>query len=176
MWTTIGVEKTITYGTELANGTVNLTNAEGLVKDITWGKFTQGTKTDFEKNSAQDLVVSGGYLNLTPKQASGAFIDSVKLNDVVRFEGANTDEAGSIKMLTTLTSSAGAQFFNGIHVTLEKENADFTTAGYIAPADGVTAKYVKGLEGNLTPVTSITDGNFELNYWIGTCNWFWYWI
>lgn len=160
--TTIGVEKTITYGTELANGTVNLTNAEGLVKDITWGTFSQGTKTDFEKNSAQDLVVSGGDLKLTPAQASGAFIDSVKLKDVVKFVDANTDEAGSIKMLTTLTSSAGAQFFNGIHVTLEKENADFTTAGYIAPADGVTAKYVKGLEGNLTPVTSITDGNFEL--------------
>lgn len=160
--TTIGVEKTITYGTELANGTVNLTNAEGLVKDITWGKFTQGTKTDFEKNSAQDLVVSGGDLKLTPAQASGAFIDSVKLKDVVKFVDANTDEAGSIKMLTTLTSSPGAQFFNGIHVTLEKETADFTTAGYIAPSDGVTAKYVKGLEGNLTPVTSITDGNFEL--------------
>ena len=160
--TTIGVEKTITYGTELANGTVNLTNAEGLVKDITWGAFSQGTKTDFEKNSAQDLVVSGGYLKPTPKQASGDFIDSVKLKDVVKFVDANTDEAGSIKMLTTLTSSAGAQFFNGIHVTLEKENADFTTASYIAPSDGVTAKYVKGLEGNLTPVTSITDGNFEL--------------
>lgn len=161
--TTIGVEKTITYGTELANGTVNLTNADGLVKDITWGTFSQGTKTDFEKNSAQDLVVSGGDLNLTSKQASGAFIDSVKLNDVVKFDIANTDEAGSIKMITTLTSSAGAQFLNGIHVTTDKESADFTIDGYIAPEDGVNAKYVKGLKNSAKPIIGVKNaGSFSI--------------
>ena len=162
--TTIGEEKSITYGTKLANGTVNLTGATGLVNGITWGEFTQGTKTDFEKNSAQDLTVSGGDLNLTSAQESGAFIDSVKLKDVVKFVDANTDEAGSIKMITTLTSSAGAQFLNGIHVTdTTKESADFTIDGYITPEEGVNAKYVKGLKNSAKPIIGVkTAGSFSI--------------
>lgn len=162
--TPIGEEKSITYGTALANGTLNLTNATGLVKDINWGTFSQGTKTEFEKNSAQDLTVTGGKLNKSTTGASeGAFVDSVKLSDVVKFETANTDEAGSIKMLTTLTSSAGAQFFNGIHATVEGETADLTIAGYIAPTAGVDAEYVSGLKDNANPVIGVeTAGSFTI--------------
>lgn len=161
---TIGDVKTITYGTALANGTVNLKDATGLVKGINWGTFAPGTKTDFEKNSAQDLTVSGGKLNKTTTGASeGAFVDSVKLSDVVKFETANTDEAGSIKMLTTLTSSAGAQFFNGIHTTVEGETADLTIAGYITPKDGVSAEYVSGLKDSAKPVIGVeTAGSFTI--------------
>lgn len=161
--TTIGEEKSITYGTELANGTVNLTGATGLINGITWGKFTQGTKTDYEKNSAQDLTVSGGDLKLSSAQPTGAFIDSVKLKDAVKFETANTDEAGSIKMITTLTSSAGAQFLNDIHVTRDNESADFTIAGYITPSEGVNAKYVKGLKNSAKPIIGVkTAGSFSI--------------
>ena len=161
--TTIGEEKSITYGTELANGTVNLTGATGLINGITWGKFTQGTKTDYEKNSAQDLTVSGGDLKLSSAQPTGAFIDSVKLKDAVKFETANTDEAGSIKMITTLTSSAGAQFLNDIHVTRDNESADFTIIGYITPEEGVNAKYVKGLKNSAKPIIGVkTAGSFSI--------------
>ena len=161
--TTIGEEKSITYGTELANGTVNLTGATGLVNGITWGKFSQGTKTDYEKNSAQDLTVTGGGLHLSSAQPTGAFIDSVKLKDAVKFETANTDEAGSIKMITTLTSSAGAQFLNDIHVTRDNESADFTIAGYITPSEGVNAKYVKGLKNSAKPIIGVkTAGSFSI--------------
>ena len=163
--TTIGKEESFQNATALANGTVNLTNATGLVKGINWGTFSQGTKTDFEKNSAQDLTVSGGRLNKTTTGASeGAFVDSVKLSDVVKFEIANTDEAGSIKMLTTLTSSAGgAQFFNGIHATVEGETADLTIAGYITPKDGVSAEYVSGLKDSAKPVIGVeTAGSFTI--------------
>lgn len=161
--TTIGEEKTITYGTELANGTVNLTNATGLVKNITWGTFNAGTETTSEKNSAQDLTVSGGDLNLTSKQESGAFVDSVRLSDVVKFEVANTDEAGSIKMISTLTSASGAQFFNGIKVTGKDETADFTIAAHLTPTDGENAKYVKGLKDSKRPIVGVqTAGSFSI--------------
>ena len=161
--TTIGKEETFQNATALADGTVTLKNATGLVNGINWGVFTQGTKTGFEKNSAQELTVSGGNLTLTSTQTSGAFIDSVKLSDVVKFETANTDEAGSIKMLTTLSSSAGAQFFNGIHTTTSTETADFTIEGYIAPKAGVSAEYVSGLKDGANPVIGIeTAGSFTI--------------
>jgi len=162
--TTIGEEKSITYGTKLAKGDVTLTNAKGLVNSITWGTFNPGTVTTSEKNSVQDLVVSGGNLNLTPKQASGDFVDSVKLADVVKFEVANTDEVGSIKMISTLTSAAGAQFFNGIHLTEgNDETADFTIAGCLVPTDGENAEYVKGLKNSKKPIVGVqTPGSFSI--------------
>lgn len=159
--TTIGDEKTIVYGTALANGTVNLTNATGLVNNITWGKFDAGTQTTSKGNTEKNLTVSGGSLTLTPGLSSGEFVDSVGINPVT-FAPADDNEAGSIHMLTGIIAGEGAEFFNGIHATGEKETADLTIAGYISPVDGVSAKYVKGLEGNLTPVTSITTGGFEL--------------
>ena len=159
--TAIGEEKSITYGTELADGTVTLTGATGLVNGITFGAFNPGTATTSKGNTEKNLAVSGGKLNLTSKQASGDFVDSVSINPVT-FELADDNEEGSIKVLTGITAGEGSEFFNGIHVTTDKESADFTIAGYIAPEGGVSTKYVKGLVGNLTPVTSITDGNFEL--------------
>ena len=161
--TPIGDVKSFDKATALKDGKVTLENATGLVKGITWGKFDAGTQTTSEKNSTQELTVSGGKLNKTITGASeGAFVDSVSLSGVVEFEDANTDEAGSIKMLTTLTSAAGEQqFFNGIHRTKSDETADLTIEGYVAPTK-TDVKFVEGLEGNLTPVTSITDGDFKL--------------
>lgn len=159
--TTIGDEKTIVYGTELANGTVNLSNATGLVNNITWGKFDAGTQTTSKGNTEKNLTVSGGSLTLSPGLSSGEFVDSVGINPVT-FAPADDNEAGSIHMLTGIIAGEGAEFFNGIHATGEKETADLTITGYISPVDGVSAKYVKGLEGNLTPVTSITTGSIKL--------------
>ena len=150
--TTIGEHKEFQKATALKDGTVKLNKATGLVNNITWGTFNAGTATTSEKNSAQDLVVSGGKLDLSSSQPTGAFIDSVELDDVVKFVDANTDEAGSIKMLTTLTSSPGAQFFNGINVTGKDETADLTIDGYITPKDGVDAEYVSGLKDSANPV------------------------
>ena len=160
---TIGSVKDFQRATALKDGKVTLENATGLVNGITWGKFDAGTQTISEKNSAQELTVSGGKLNKTITGASeGAFVDYVSLSDVVKFEGANTDEDGSIKMLTTLTSAAGdQQFFNGIHRTKSDETADLTIEGYVAPIK-TDVKFVEGLEENLTPVTSITSGGFKL--------------
>lgn len=157
----IGEEKSITYGTELANGTVALTGATGLVNGINWGKFDAGTQTTSKSNTQKDLTVTGGSLTLSPGLTSGDFVESVVINPVT-FKDADDNEDGSIKMLTAITAVSGAEFFNDIHVTTDKETADLTIAGYISPVDGVNAKYVKGLEGNLTPVTSISAGNFEL--------------
>lgn len=159
--TTIGEEKSITYGTELADGTVNLTGATGLINGITFGAFNPGTVTTSKGNTERNLAVSGGKLSLTSNQTSGEFVDSVSINPVT-FELADDNEEGSIKVLTGITAGEGSEFFNGIHVTTDIESADLTIAGYIAPEGGVSTKYVKGLAGNLTPVTSITDGNFEL--------------
>lgn len=162
--TTIGEEKSFQNATALANGTVNLINAEGLVNDINWGTFDKGTATTSEKNSAQDLTVTGGKLDLSSSQGTGAFVDSVSLDDVVKFVDANTDEAGSIKTLTTLTSAAGAQFLNGIHTTGKDETADLTIVGHITPKAGVDAEYVSGLKGSASPVIGVeTAGSFTID-------------
>ena len=106
------------------------------------------------------MKVTGGKLNLSSENQTGDFVDSVSINPVT-FETANTGEAGSISMLTGITKKDGQEFLNNIHVTGEGETADFIIAGYMkTEEDGV--KFVKGLEGNLTPVTSITAGGFKL--------------
>lgn len=157
---TIGEEKSFAKATALKDGTVTLNNATGLVNGIDWGTFDAGTQTTSEGNSEQNLTVSGGNLTLTSNQNTGDFVDSVKIN-AVTFADATNGEAGSIHMVTDIVAGNGQSFVNGIHVTGAEETADLTIKGYTTPEkEGV--KFVEGIEGGLTPVTSITDGGIEL--------------
>ena len=158
---TIAADHTFDKATKLANGTVDLKGATGLVNDIVWGAFNPGTKTDFSMNSAKEFTVSGGKLDLTSGQTTGAFVDSVSM-EAVSFVKADESDENKIKFVTGITAGEGSEFLNGIHVTDKDETADFTIEGYIAPeVDGV--QFVSGLEGDLkTVVTSFTDGDVKL--------------
>lgn len=149
--------------TKLADGTVTLTNST-VLKEVNFGTFTQGKMPTFTMSSEKKLDIAGGTLTPTSGQTTGDFVDSVSLNGVVEFVKADANDENKIQMLTGLVPGQGADFFNGIAETKEGETAHLTIDGYIAPADGVTAKYVKGLADNKTTVvTSITEGSFELN-------------
>ena len=156
---TIGKVRDLTIPTELKDGTVTLENATGLVNSVDFGTFTQGTLPSFSKNSQKDLDVKGGSLN----QVEGTdFVKSVSM-DAVTFTTADETDDNKISMITSITSVAGQEFLNGIHTTdtSKNETADFTIAGYVTPeTEGV--KFVEGIVGNLDPVTSISDGKFEL--------------
>ena len=160
---TIGDAKTITYGTALKDGTVKLKNATDLVTNLNLGTFNQGTQTTSQKNSELTLDVTGGDLTLSSKQASGEFVDSVKIN-AVAFAEATNGEAGSIHIVTDIVSGKGQSFVNGIHKTKteEGETADLTIEGYMT-TEKSGVKFVEAWsDSSLAPVTSITDGNFEL--------------
>ena len=157
---TIGTDIKIDKATSLANGTVDLTNATGLVKEVNFGTFTPGELPTFTQNSAKELAVTGGTLSATSGQVSGDFVDSVTFGNVT-FVPADEQDENKIQMLTGIIAGEGNEFLNGIHVTGEKETADLTIAGYIAPTKD-NVKFVEGIEGGLTPVTSITAGDFKL--------------
>lgn len=158
---TIGEEKGFAKATALKDGTVKLENATGLVNGIEWGTFDAGTETTSEGNTEQNLVVTGGDVYLTStKQTTGDFVDSVKIN-AVEFDDATNGEAGSIHMVTDIVEDKGQSFVNGIALTKEGETADLTIKGYMT-TEKAGIKFVEKLEGDLTPVTSITAGNFEL--------------
>ena len=156
----VGVDTTIALPTELASGVVTLNSAKGLVNNITWGTFTQGTKTDSSKNSEKKLDITGGSLTLNPGQTTGDFVDGVTMGNVT-FEKADESDVNKIYMLTGITPVKGDEFLKGIHTTLEGESVDFTIAGFVKPTKD-NVEFVEGLKDGLTPVTSITDGNFEL--------------
>lgn len=158
--TEIGVAKEFQKATALKNGTVTLTGATGLVNGIEWGTFDAGTQTTSQGNSEQNLVVKGGNLTLTPKQTTGDFVDSVKIN-AVAFADATNGEVGSIHMVTDIVVGKGQSFVNGIHLTGTDETADLTIKGYMT-TEKAGVKFVEKLEGDLTPVTSITAGGIEL--------------
>ena len=157
---TIGTDIKIDKATALANGTVDLTNATGLVKEVNFGTFTPGELPTFTQNSEKELTVTGGTLSATSGQVSGDFVDSVTFGNVT-FVPADEQDENKIQMLTGIIAGEGNEFLNGIHVTGEKETADLTIAGYIAPTKD-NVKFVEGIEGGLTPVTSITAGDFKL--------------
>ena len=160
---TIGEEKSFAKATALKDGTVTLTNATGLVNGIEWGTFDAGTETKSQSNTEQNLVVSGGDVVVTTsKQTSGDFVDSVKIS-AVEFADATNGEAGSIHMVTSVTPDGkGQSFVNGIHVTGTDETADLTIKGYMT-TERAGVKFVEKLEGDLTPVTSITTGGITLD-------------
>jgi hypothetical protein len=156
----VGVDTTFDLPTELASDVVTLKNATGLVNSITWGTFTQGTQTDSSKNSEKKLDITGGSLTLSSGQTEGHFVDGVSMGDVT-FVDADETDTNKIHVLTGITPGVGAEFLNGIHITGEDETADFTIAGFVKPTKD-NVQFVEGLEGSLTPVTSITDGDFKL--------------
>ena len=158
---TIGEEKSFQKATALKSGTVDLKNATGLVNGIEWGAFNPGTKTEVQGNSEQNLVVSGGDLTLTSKQQTGEFVDSVSIN-AITFASATNGEAGSIHMVTGITAGKGQKFVNGISLAGADETPDLTIAGYMK-TEKTGVKFVEKLEGDLSPVTSITDGGIKFN-------------
>lgn len=159
---TIGEEKTFENAISLENGDVTFTNGTGLINNIVWGTFDPGTQTTSQGNSQQSLSVSGGSLGLTSDQnnkEANAFVDSVRIN-AVTFVEAKNGENGSIHTVDSITSGTGQSFVNGIHITGTDEIADFTISGFIT-TDTENVKFVEGIEGDLSPVTSITTGSIE---------------
>ena len=157
---TVGVDATFDLPTELASGDVTLNNADGIVNNITWGTFTQGTQTTSSKNSEKKLDITGGALSVTSGQEIGDFVDSVTFGNVT-FVSADENDENKIQMITGITAGEGNEFLNGIHPTGETESADLTIKGFVKPTKD-NVQFVEGLEGNLTPVTSITAGDFKL--------------
>lgn len=157
---TVGVDDTFDLPTELASGDVTLKNADGLVNNITWGTFTQGTQTTSSKNSEKKLDVTGGALSVTSGQVSGDFVDSVTFGNVT-FVSADESDENKIQVLTGIIAGEGNEFLNGIHPTADTESADLTIKGFVKPTKD-NVQFVEGIEGGLTPVTSITAGDFKL--------------
>ena len=157
---TVGTNVNIDVPTKLTDGTVTFNN-KTVIKDVDFGTFTQGTLPEFTKNSEKKLDIAGGTLTPTSGLQTGDFVDSVSLADVT-FEVADASDPNKIKMITSIVPGQGADFLNGIKVTGEGETASFTVMGYVAPTKGDNTTFVEGLVGNLTPVTSITAGEFKL--------------
>lgn len=158
---TIGTDINLDKASALKDGTVDLKNAKGLVNSVTFGEFNAGKLPVYNPNSEGKFTVNGGDLSLSSGLATGGhFIDSVSM-DAVTFETAGDGDANKIKMVTGIVAGDGKEFLKGIHITGEDETADFTIAGFVKPTKD-NVQFVEGLEGGLTPVTSITDGNFEL--------------
>lgn len=158
---TIGTDINLDKASALKDGTVDLKNAKGLVNSVTFGEFNAGKLPVYNPNSEGKFTVNGGDLSLSSGLATGGhFIDSVSM-DAVTFETAVDGDANKIKMVTGIVAGDGKEFLKGIHITGEDETADFTIAGFVKPTKD-NVQFVEGLEGDLTPVTSITDGNFEL--------------
>lgn len=158
---TIGTDINLDKASALKDGTVDLKNAKGLVNSVTFGEFNAGKLPVYNPNSEGKFTVNGGDLSLSSGLATGGhFIDSVSM-DAVTFETAVDGDANKIKMVTGIVAGDGKEFLKGIHITGEDETADFTIAGFVKPTKD-NVQFVEGLEGGLTPVTSITDGNFEL--------------
>ena len=144
--------------TQLTDGTVTLTNADSLIKDVNFGTFDAGTLPSFSKNESTTWNVSGGALSVI--DGGTDFVSSVEINEITFVDGAEGD-GKSIKMLTDLVPGEGQSFVNGIAPTKEGETADLTIEGYIAPEGGVGVKYVTGLKEG-SPLKGITTGGIAL--------------
>lgn len=156
----IAEDVNIDVPTQLKDGKVELKGATGLVNSITFGTFNPGTLPSFTPNSEKQLSISGG--NLVAGTGSD-YVSDVTFGNVT-FKPADASDENKISMITGITAGEGTEFFKGVHVTKanEGETADFTIKGYTAPTNGITTKFVEGLEDNLTPVTSVTGGDFKL--------------
>ena len=146
--------------TQLTDGTVTLTNADSLIKDVNFGTFNAGTLPSFSKNESTTWSVSGGTLSKI--DAGDDFVSSVSIDDITFVDGADGD-GKSIKMLTDLVAgNNGGTFFTDIHSTSEDETANLTIEGYITPEGGVNTKYVTGLKEG-SPLKGITGGGITLD-------------
>ena len=145
--------------TQLTDGTVTLTNADSLIKDVNFGTFDAGTLPSFSKNESTTWNVSGGALSVI--DGGTDFVSSVEINEITFVDGAKGD-GKSIKMLSDLVAgNNGGTFVTDIHSTREGETANLTIEGYIAPEGGVDVKYVTGLKEG-SPLKGITEGSIEL--------------
>ena len=156
---TIGADIELDKASKLSDGTVALENASGLVNGVTFGVFDAGAMPEIVKNSDdRKFDVTGGSLTAVDGED---FVKSVSLGKVA-FATAQAGDEGAISVLTNITAGVGAEFVNGVHATLEGETANITIAGYDTPESG-DVKFVEGFaDASLKPVTSISDGNFEL--------------
>lgn len=152
--TTIGEVETFQVATQLENGTVNLENASGLVNNIVWGNFDQGTLPEFTPNSEKKLPVAGGVL--TNLSTGSDFVSNVTLADVT-FAPADSNDENKIEMLTGITAVSGRSFLTNV----DGANS-FTIAAHFNPEGGENAKFVTGISGGVNPVTDITEGSFTL--------------
>ena len=157
--TTIGKDTDFQNATALANGTVNLTNADSLVSSVNFGTFTQGTLPVVSKNTQKTFDVTGGGLTAG---AGSDFVTNVTFGNVT-FETAGEGDTNRIEMLTGISAVAGNNFVNGIHLTNTGEDVNLTIAGIVTPSKGMSTTFVEGLSDKSTKVlTSFTAGTFKL--------------
>ena len=154
---TVGEDVKFNRATALKEGKVSI-NLDKVVTEVSFGEFTPGSFPTVTKNGVTNLDVTGGSV---VAGAGNDYVSSVTVNPVT-FDKANADDVNKITVLTSLTPGDGTEFFSGIHATTTDETADLTIKGYAVPTDGMNTKFVKGLEDGLTPVTSITAGDFKL--------------
>lgn len=157
--TTIGTTTTFVEATALADGTVTLTNADSLVREVNFGTFTPGTLPEGKKNTQKTLAVTGGSV---VKGAGSDFVTNVTLGNVT-FEEAGEGDTNKITAITSVTGKQeGQEFYKGIHLTKEDETADIAIAGAYIPTRGVNATFVDGLEdGKTSVITGFTEGSFS---------------
>lgn len=155
---TIGKDTTFKNATALKDGTVNLSNADSLVKSVDFGKFEQGTLPEIKRNTEKTFAVSGGSLTAG---AGTDFVANVTFGDVT-FVDAGEGDSNKISMLTGISAKDGNEFLNGIHLTGTDETADLTIEGAYAPTKGATTTFVEGLKEGSKVLTSFTAGSFTL--------------
>ena len=149
---TIGSEKTIVNATKLNDGKVTFSTSENIATNVNFGTFSQGTLPEFTKNTKKEFTVTGGSVN---KGTGSDFVDGVA------FEKAESGDDNKITVVDSITRVDGTNFLTGIHTTGASETADFTIKGYMTTVKD-NVQFVEGIAGGLKPVTSISDGNFEL--------------
>ena len=156
--TTIGATTTFVEATALADGTVTLTNADSLVREVNFGTFTPGTLPEGKKNTQKTLAVTGGSV---VKGTGSDFVTNVTFGNVT-FEEAGEGDTNKITAITSVTGKQeGQEFYKGIHLTKEDETADITIAGAYIPTKGVNTTFVDGLaDGKTSVLTGFTEGSF----------------
>ena len=154
---TLGSDVTIKQASALASGVVTLENATNLVNSITKPTFTQGTLPSFSHNIEKTFNVAGGKLT---KKDGDDFVSSVAIN-AVTFTDSKGGNISTIGALTGITVASGQEFFNGFS-TATSATAELTIKGFAVPSDGMSTKFVKGLEDSKSPVVGINAGEFKL--------------
>lgn len=154
--TTIGATTTFVEATALADGKVNLTNADSLVREVNFGTFTPGTLPEGKKNTQKTLAVTGGSV---VKGSGSDFVTNVTFGNVT-FEEAGEGDTNKITAITSVTGKQeGQEFYKGIHLTKGSETADITIAGIYVPD---SATFVDGLaDGKTSVLTGFTEGSFS---------------
>ena len=149
---TIGSEQTIKNAIKLNDGKVTFSTSENIATNVDFGVFSQGTLPEFTKNAKKDFIVTGGSVN---KVTGSDFVDGAA------FEKALAEDANKITVVDSITRVDGTNFVTGVHNTTDSETADFTIKGYMTTVKE-NVQFVEGIAGGLNPVTSISEGNFEL--------------